>query len=128
MAAKKSGTKAIRYTDAKKRQVLDFVDKTNAKKGRGGIAAAEKKYNISRLTIYRWKNALEGGTTGVSSGGKRSAKKATKKKAAKKAGKKATRKKTAKKATKKAAKKSVKKKATKKKAGKKAKKGAKKKR
>ena len=50
----RKGQKAIRYSSAKKQQVAAFVKQVNKKKGKGGIAAAVRKYRISALTITRW--------------------------------------------------------------------------
>ena len=47
-------SKGKRYTDKEKAQVLSFVEKTNAEKGRGGITAASKKFGITPLTISNW--------------------------------------------------------------------------
>ncbi len=55
-------SKGKRYTDKEKAQVLAFVEKTNAEKGRGGITAASKKFGITPLTISNWMKR-----TGVSS-------------------------------------------------------------
>jgi hypothetical protein len=52
----RAGQKAIRYTEAKKQQVLNFIRKVNAKEGKGGIAQAVRKYNVSALTLSRWIN------------------------------------------------------------------------
>jgi len=52
--SKKTTTKGKRYTDAEKQEVISFVGKVNAEKGRGGQAAAAKKYNISVLTVATW--------------------------------------------------------------------------
>ena len=55
-------SKGKRYTDKEKAQVLSFVEKTNAEKGRGGITAASKKFGITPLTISNWMKK-----TGISS-------------------------------------------------------------
>ena len=47
-------SKGKRYSDKEKAQVLSFVEKTNAEKGRGGITAASKKFGITPLTISNW--------------------------------------------------------------------------
>jgi transposase-like protein len=60
MAAKKKRTtpkkKATgkRYTDAKKAQIIAFVNEVNAAKGRGGVTASAKKYGVSPLSISNW--------------------------------------------------------------------------
>lgn len=53
-------SKGKRYTDKEKAQVLAFVEKVNAEKGRGGITAAATKFGITPLTISNWikKNGL----------------------------------------------------------------------
>jgi hypothetical protein len=51
---KKIKSTGVRYTDAKKAQVVSFVEKYNAKNGRGGQSAAVEKYKITPLTIAAW--------------------------------------------------------------------------
>lgn len=48
--------KAIRYSAAKKREVIDFVNDYNKKNGRGGQAAASRKYKVGSLSIAKWTN------------------------------------------------------------------------
>ncbi len=60
MAAKK--TKGKRYSDSEKQEVLDFVAKVDSDKGRGGVAAAVRKYGITPLTISAWKKKSQGGS------------------------------------------------------------------
>ena len=43
--------------DKVKNEVLALVNKVNAEKGRGGVAAASKQFKISAVTIGRWINA-----------------------------------------------------------------------
>ena len=43
--------KAKRYTDAKKAEILNFIES----KGRGGQAAALKKFKVSAATINSWR-------------------------------------------------------------------------
>lgn len=50
----KSGTKGVRYTDAQKKEVVDFVNEHNAANGRGGQSKAAEKFNISQLTVSTW--------------------------------------------------------------------------
>ncbi|BDS08434.1 hypothetical protein NT6N_34740 [Oceaniferula spumae] len=52
-AAKGKG-RGTRYTPAQKAEVLNYVDEVNAKKGRGGAAAASRKFKISQITIGQW--------------------------------------------------------------------------
>lgn len=54
--SRKKGNTGKRYTDAQKREILDFV----AGQGRGGITAAGKKYGVSYIALRRWMNG-EGG-------------------------------------------------------------------
>ncbi|MFD0893734.1 hypothetical protein KBB96_09950 [Luteolibacter ambystomatis] len=61
MSAKKSA-KGKRYTPEEKQQIVDFVREANRDKGRGGVAAAVKKFAVSALTISSWVKA-EGSTT-----------------------------------------------------------------
>ena len=51
---KKTSTKGIRYTDAQKKEVVDFAVNYNAANGRGGQSKAAEKFNISQLTIAGW--------------------------------------------------------------------------
>ena len=55
--SKKTTTKGKRYTDAEKQEVISFVGKVNAEKGRGGQSAAAEKYNISVMTVASWLKA-----------------------------------------------------------------------
>lgn len=56
MSAKKStGT---RYPTEKKTQVIAFVKAYNSKNGRGGQAAAAKKFGITPLTVSHWMHKL----------------------------------------------------------------------
>lgn len=43
-----------RYTNQKKANIVDFITSHDSAHGRGGIAAARKKYRVSRLTLARW--------------------------------------------------------------------------
>lgn len=51
---KKGAGKGKRYTDAEKKEIISYVEKVNAEKGRGGQSAASKKFGISQLTISSW--------------------------------------------------------------------------
>ena len=63
-----NAAKGRRYTTKEKAEIIAFVDKVNAEKGRGGQSAASKKYKISPLTISSWiRSGIGGGS--VSSGG-----------------------------------------------------------
>ena len=54
---KKTSTKGIRYTDAQKKEVIDFATSYNATNGRGGQSKAAEKYGISQLTVATWLKA-----------------------------------------------------------------------
>ncbi len=79
---KKASATGVRYSDAQKKEVVDFVIQYNSKNGRGGQSVASKKFKVTPLTISAWIKAA-----GVASSAKPTAKKA--KKAAKPAAKKA---------------------------------------
>lgn len=49
---RKKGNTGKRYTDAQKREILEFVNS----QGRGGITAAGKKYGVSYIALRRWMN------------------------------------------------------------------------
>ena len=51
---KKAASKGKRYTDTEKQAIVSYVNDFNAKNGRGGQAAAVKKYGVSALTITGW--------------------------------------------------------------------------
>ena len=46
-----------RYSNTEKAKILTFVDSHDAEKGRGGAAAASRKFKISQLTIGNWRRA-----------------------------------------------------------------------
>ena len=52
---KKTTTKGKRYTTAEKQEVLDYVASVDSDKGRGGVAAAARKFGITPLTVTAWK-------------------------------------------------------------------------
>jgi transposase-like protein len=56
-----NAAKGRRYTNKEKSEIIAFVDKVNADKGRGGQSAASKKYKISPLTISSWIRSGIGG-------------------------------------------------------------------
>lgn len=68
MSTKKkvNSAKGRRYTQAEKADILAYVDKVNAQKGRGGQSAASKKFKISPLTISSWIRSGIGGSSAVS--------------------------------------------------------------
>lgn len=49
-----NAAKGRRYTAKEKAEIIAYVDKVNAEKGRGGQSAASKKFKISPLTISSW--------------------------------------------------------------------------
>ena len=51
---KKKSTKGIRYTDAQKKEVIDFAVGYNAANGRGGQSKAAAKFGVSQLTVAGW--------------------------------------------------------------------------
>jgi transposase-like protein len=51
---KKTPPTGIRYSVAKKQEVIDFVKKYNSANGRGGQSAAARKFKITPLTIAAW--------------------------------------------------------------------------
>jgi len=51
---KKKSTKGVRYTDAQKNEIVDFVTDYNAANGRGGQSKAAQKYGVSQLTVSTW--------------------------------------------------------------------------
>ncbi len=53
----KASTRGKRYNTAERVKILTFVDKHNAKNGRGGAAAASRKFDVSQLTIGNWLRA-----------------------------------------------------------------------
>lgn len=50
----KKSARGVRYSDKQKAEIIDFVNQVNNEKGRGGQAAASKKFKISPLTISSW--------------------------------------------------------------------------
>jgi transposase-like protein len=64
-----NAAKGRRYTAKEKAEIIAFVDKVNADKGRGGQSAASKKYKISPLTISSWIRTGPGGGITSSGGG-----------------------------------------------------------
>ena len=53
-AAPKTKGRGTRYTPAEKAKVLAYVDQVNAEQGRGGAAAASRKFGISQISIGQW--------------------------------------------------------------------------
>ncbi len=57
MVKKKQSARGKRYSSTERVNILSFVEQYNAKNGRGGAAAASRKYGISQLTIGNWLKA-----------------------------------------------------------------------
>jgi len=55
-AKPKAQAKAKRYTDAQKKEILDFIEA----KGRGGQTLAVKKFKVTAATIGSWKKKTGG--------------------------------------------------------------------
>jgi DNA invertase Pin-like site-specific DNA recombinase len=51
---KKASATGVRYTDAQKQEVVDFVAQYNSANGRGGQSAASSKFKVTPLTISTW--------------------------------------------------------------------------
>lgn len=68
--SKVNSAKGRRYSAKEKAEIVAFVDKVNADRGRGGQSAASKKFKISPLTISSWIRAgvTGGGVAVVASG------------------------------------------------------------
>jgi len=73
---KKASAKGIRYTDAQKKEVVDFATSYNASNGRGGQSKAAEKFGVSQLTVAGWLKA--GGVPASKSAKAPKAKKAAK--------------------------------------------------
>jgi transposase-like protein len=62
-----NSAKGKRYSEKEKADIIAFVEKVNAEKGRGGQSAASAKFKISQLTISSWLKAATGGSSTKSS-------------------------------------------------------------
>jgi transposase-like protein len=51
---KKASATGVRYSDAQKQEVVDFVAQYNSANGRGGQSAAAAKFKVTPLTISAW--------------------------------------------------------------------------
>ena len=51
---KKVSATGVRYSDAQKQEVVDFVAQYNSANGRGGQSAAAAKFKVTPLTISAW--------------------------------------------------------------------------
>lgn len=56
-ATKNTSQKGVRYTDAQKKEVVDYAMNYNAANGRGGQSKAAAKFNISQITVSAWMKA-----------------------------------------------------------------------
>jgi transposase-like protein len=83
--SKSSSRKRVRYTDAQKKEILDFINQYNATNGRGGQSAAAKKFGVTPITLSAWTKAAGGGKAQAKA--KKPGRKASKKSAKKAAGK-----------------------------------------
>jgi transposase-like protein len=64
--SKVNSAKGRRYSAKEKAEIIAFVDKVNADRGRGGQSAAAKKFKISPLTISSWiRSGVSGGSVSV---------------------------------------------------------------
>ena len=52
--SKKKAATGVRYSDAQKKEVVDFVIDYNNANGRGGQSVASKKFKVTPLTISAW--------------------------------------------------------------------------
>lgn len=55
----KPQSKGKRYNEAEREEILGHVEEVNRSKGRGGIAAASKRFGVTALTISNWLRADE---------------------------------------------------------------------
>ncbi len=62
----KKQTKGKRYSADEKQKVLDYVEKIDSEKGRGGVAAAAREFGITPLTITAWKKKGGSSTSSAS--------------------------------------------------------------
>ncbi len=54
----KKGAKLIRYNDAQRKQILDHIASVNKQNGKGGKAAAIRRFKVTAITINRWINKI----------------------------------------------------------------------
>lgn len=66
--AKKAASKRKRYSEQEKAEIIGYVNEVNSAKGRGGVAAAVRKYKASPISINSW---IKKSDTPVSLGGGR---------------------------------------------------------
>jgi len=50
----KKGFTGNRYTAAQKREVVSFVKEYDHKHGRGGVAAAQRRFKVSYIALRTW--------------------------------------------------------------------------
>ena len=58
MAKSKASKKAKRYSDAEKKEILDYIEA----EGRGGQTKAVKKFKVTAASINSWRKKASGGT------------------------------------------------------------------
>ena len=54
---KKAPSTGVRYSDAQKTEIVNFIKQYNSTNGRGGQSAAAKKFKVTPLTISAWLKA-----------------------------------------------------------------------
>lgn len=59
--------KGKRYSEKERDEILAFVDEVNAELRRGGIRSAAEKFDVTPMTISRWRQERlpSGGDSGV---------------------------------------------------------------
>jgi transposase-like protein len=53
----KPAVKSIRYTDAQKKEIVDFAVNFNSTNGRGGQSKAAEHFKVSQITVASWLKA-----------------------------------------------------------------------
>ena len=51
---KVTSKRAVRYSEAEKEQIIEFVHEHNRQNKRGGLSAAVKKFKVSPISITNW--------------------------------------------------------------------------
>lgn len=51
---KKKTAQGVRYTDAQKKEIVDFATSHNVVNGRGGQSAASNKFKVSPISVAAW--------------------------------------------------------------------------
>ena len=52
--SRENAAKGRRYSLKEREEVLAFIEKVNAERGRGGQSAAIAKFNLAPLTVTKW--------------------------------------------------------------------------